>query len=333
MNCESEILGAFTDLATLKGELAKLQKGRREIDPKEMKSALKRRVRGQDQVVDECVNIVHLGLAKEIRSKPIASLLFVGPKGAGKTELAKAMAHYLYGSDKHMLRFDCGALQNESSVHQLVGIAGPYKNSEKGGELTRPVMVNPKRLILFDEIEKAYSPLFDIFLSILDEGQLREPGASEPADFTQSIIVFTSNVEYQTMAKIQEEHSEDRFTAQAAMKKHLGAQNKFRPELLDRISRICVFKPLEGLAIAEIVAMKMQKVASECGIELQSVAPQLIVKIIERMGNAKEFSPRSTEDLVNEEFGATLLAARNMGCKKIRLTLGDDSLCQVEKVA
>ena len=119
--------------------------------------------------------------------------LIAGATGTGKTELAKAIAEFLFHDESAMLRFDCSEFTDRTAKTRLTGIATGYVGSEQGGQLTRPVMAQPRRLILFDEIEKAYPEVFDLFLQLMGEARLTEQGSGKTVDFSQTIIVLTSN--------------------------------------------------------------------------------------------------------------------------------------------
>jgi ATP-dependent Clp protease ATP-binding subunit ClpA len=148
----------ITDKERLMAILARRRKTQaRIINEEEMKETLKRRVRGQNPIIDDLARFIRLQWGKERRGKPIASLLFVGPPATGKTELAKALAAYLFGDEKHMRRFDCGELSGQEGITRLIGTSPAYQGAEQGGQLTRPMLENPKQLVLFDEIEKAYA--------------------------------------------------------------------------------------------------------------------------------------------------------------------------------
>ncbi|MCB1875144.1 MAG: ATP-dependent Clp protease ATP-binding subunit [Chromatiales bacterium] len=317
-------LSDLTDLAKLTALLNAQESGkRRAIDEAEMAKALRGRVKGQDHVVDDVSRLIRLQWGKEERKRPIANLLFLGPTGTGKTELAKAMAEYLYEDEKNMLRFDCSEFSGPEAKSRLAGVPSGYVSADKGGQLTRPVLNNPKRLILFDEIEKAYSEVFDLFLQLMGDARLTEQGSGKVADFTQSIIVLTSNAEADAIGKLQAEIS-DYHEMVNAVKSHLADTKVFRPEIVGRIDRVYVFKPLEGMVIAEIVVLKMSSLAKEYGLELAYVDPHLIIDAMGKGNKLARFGVRELDRVINEDFGEAMYEARQAGGKRVRLDQDDD---------
>ena len=322
-------LNKLTDLAELERLLAQQTKGEsRNIDSAQMAAALKDRVKGQDHVVDDLVRLLKLEWGKEKRKRPIANFLFLGPTGTGKTELAKAMAEYLYGDEKAMLRFDCSEFTGPEAKTRLIGSPLGYVGSGQGGQLTRPVINNPKRLMLFDEIEKAYAQVIDLFLQMMGDGRLTEQGSGEVADFTQSITILTSNAEAEAIGKLQEE-MDDYHEMVNAVKSHLAATGKFRPEIVGRIDRVYVFKPLAGMVMAEIVALKMTNLAKEYGLEITYVDPRVILDAMQRGNKLKKFGVRELDREIGNMLGEHLLAAKQAGGKRVRLDIEADGVMAI----
>ncbi|MEA2624838.1 MAG: ATP-dependent Clp protease ATP-binding subunit ClpC [Candidatus Binatota bacterium] len=322
-------LAKITDLEKLKELLGKQQSGaRRVIDEAEMRAALRGRVKGQDHVIDDVTRLIRLQWGKAQRKRPIANLLFLGPTGTGKTELAKVMAEYLYGDERNMLRFDMGEFKGTEGVTRLIGSPLGYVGSQQGGQLTRAVLNNPKRLVLFDEIEKAVSEVFDVFLQMMGDGRLTEAGSGKVADFTQSIIILTSNAESDAIGKLQEQIA-DYHEMVNAVKSHLADTKVFRAEIVGRIDRVYVFQPLEGLVVADIAAQKMENLAKEYELELAYVDPQFIVEAMSKGNKLSKFGVRELDRVINEMLGESMLAAKEAGVARVRLFVDEDGTMRI----
>jgi ATP-dependent Clp protease ATP-binding subunit ClpC len=198
--------------------------------------------------------------------KPIGSFVFLGPTGVGKTELARCLSKYLFGSQKAMLRFDMSEFMEKHSVSKLIGSPPGYVGYEEGGLLTEKVRRNPYSLILFDEFEKAHPQIFNILLQILDDGQLMDSFGNK-IDFKNTIIIMTSNVGARFIEKRSKLgfHNENEQTDYDFMKDKVlsAAKNTFNPEFINRIDEFIVFQTLTEHDFMEIIDLMMNQINEE----------------------------------------------------------------------
>src|SRR4029077_10726582 len=226
---------------------------------------LHERVVGQDEAIDVVANAIRRsrsGLSDP--NRPIGSFIFLGPTGVGKTELAKALAEFLFDDERNLLRIDMSEYMEKHSVARLIGAPPGYVGFEEGGQLTEAVRRRPYSVILFDEIEKAAAEVFNVFLQILDDGRLTD-GQGRTVDFRNTIIIMTSNIGSNW---IQEEknHEEIKKRVQEALRAH------FRPEFLNRIDEIVIFRRLDDRQLSQIVDIQlseMQRRLAEKRIRLE----------------------------------------------------------------
>lgn len=219
-----------------------------------MEEHLKERVVGQDhaiKVISDAVLESRSGLTKP--GQPIGSFFFLGPTGTGKTELAKSLAEFLFNDESTLIRFDMSEFKEEHSAAVLLGAPAGYVGYEEGGILVNKIREKPYAVVLFDEIEKAHSSVFDIFLQIMDEGKLHDRLGKE-GDFSNAVILFTSNIGSQ---HIIDEFSEGRLpTSQQMMERMRG---HFRPEFLARVTEIVPFAPIQEENVVKIFDIHLKK--------------------------------------------------------------------------
>lgn len=287
------------------------------------------RVKGQDAIIQDVCKIITLEWFKSERRRPVANLLFLGPTGTGKTELAKAIASYLYGDEKAMLRFDCSEFTGPHSKDRLIGSPPGYVGSQEGGQLTRPMMGSKARVILFDEIEKAHPAIFDLFLQMMGEGRLTDQGSGQTADFTQAVIVLTSNALAEKLVPLKKQFS-DPYELVNALKGQLADAQVFRPEILGRMDRVHIFDPLQGAVMAEIALLKIVRLASDYGIKVSYVAPEAIVDVLLKNQKVSRFGVRELERIIFDQFAQRFSELKRIAKKEARVSVDSAGAFKVE---
>lgn len=217
---------------------------------------LHKRVVGQDPAVTsvaEAIQRSRAGLSDP--NRPIASFMFMGPTGVGKTELAKTLAGYLFNTEEALVRIDMSEYMEKHSVSRLVGAPPGYVGYEEGGQLTEAVRRRPYSVVLFDEIEKAHSDVFNIFLQILDDGRVTD-SQGRKVSFTNTVLIMTSNVGSEYVINPDGDAVEQSYES-IKSRVLAAARRTFRPEFMNRIDEYIVFQPLSREQISSIVRLQV----------------------------------------------------------------------------
>ncbi len=296
-----------------------------------LEDELHRRVVGQDdaiRAVSDAVRRSRAGLQDPKR--PIGSFIFLGTTGVGKTELAKALAEFLFNDETMMTRIDMSEYQEKHTVSRLIGAPPGYIGYDEGGQLTEAVRRKPYSVVLFDEIEKAHPDVFNILLQVLDDGRLTD-NKGRTVNFKNTIIIMTSNLGSQYIqSRLSESQSEA--TLRETEKTVMGMLKKtIRPEFLNRIDEIIMFRPLTEEQIRDIVRLQVNSVTKrlkEQGIELQ--VDESAIALIGRAGFDPEFGARpvkrALQSLLLNDLSRALLAGHVDRSQPVSVTAEEDHL-------
>ncbi|EFJ52466.1 hypothetical protein VOLCADRAFT_79064 [Volvox carteri f. nagariensis] len=273
---------------------------------------LHKRVIGQDGAVEAVADAIQrsrAGLSDP--NRPIASFMFLGPTGVGKTELAKALAQFLFNTEDAMVRIDMSEYMEKHSVSRLIGAPPGYVGYDEGGQLTEAVRRRPYAVILFDEVEKAHADVFNVLLQILDDGRVTD-SQGRVVSFKNAIIILTSNLGSANILEMASALEGDDLAAKSAIKNLVMAQvrSHFRPEFVNRIDEFIIFDPLSQEQIASIVRLQARRVAErlaekKIGLQLTESA----VRHLAAVGYDPVYGARPVKRAVQRELETNIAKA------------------------
>jgi ATP-dependent Clp protease ATP-binding subunit ClpB len=299
-----------------------------------MEERLRQRVVGQDDALARVANAVRRSRAGLSDAKrPIGSFIFLGPTGVGKTELARALAEFLFDDEKLMIRIDMSEYMEKHSVSRLIGAPPGYVGYEEGGQLTEQVRRHPYSVILFDEIEKAHPDVFNVLLQILEDGRLTD-GKGRTVDFRNTVLVMTSNVGSTAIFELA--HRDPERARKEAMDALRAA---FRPEFINRIDEIVIFNPLGKEQLESIVVLLLRSVENmlaerQITLELTPAAKELLVR--EGYDPAYGARPlrRTIQRLVQDPLAMQILEGKVLPGDQVRVDRdGQKDAMRFERVA
>ncbi|MCC6511946.1 MAG: ATP-dependent chaperone ClpB [Pirellulaceae bacterium] len=292
-----------------------------------LEERLHQRVVGQEKAVEAVANAVRRSRSGlQDANRPIGSFLFLGPTGVGKTELCKALAEVMFDDEHAMVRLDMSEFMEKHTVSRMIGAPPGYVGYEEGGKLTEAVRRRPYSVILLDEIEKAHPEVFNVLLQVLDDGRLTD-GHGRTVDFTNTVIVMTSNIGSQIIQKLTEENADSQ-EVELAVKEAL--QTRFLPEFLNRIDDMIVFQPLDRHQIQEIVGLQLKRLEKQ--LAANNISMEITDAAVRAVGN-EGYDPaygarplkRVIQRRIQNPLATELLRGRISEGGRVRIDYVDDN--------
>ena len=297
-----------------------------------METELHKRVAGQEEAIEAISDAIRRSRAGlQDKRKPIGSFIFLGTTGVGKTELAKALAEYLFNDEHAMIRIDMSEYQERHAVSRLIGAPPGYVGYDEGGQLTEAVRRKPYSVILLDEIEKAHPDVFNILLQVLDDGRLTD-NKGRLVDFKNTIIIMTSNIGshlIQDNFKDLTDLNRDHVVAKTKGELFELLKQTIRPEFLNRIDELIMFTPLNRDELRDIVSLQfkgVQTTLSEMGIEIE--ASEEALDWLSQLGYDPQFGARPLKRVIQKrilnELSKEILSGKIDKDSKIKLDVFDN---------
>ncbi len=315
----AEVVAKWTGIPVskmLESEMQKLLK---------MEDNLRRRVVGQDEALSAVANAVRRARAGlQDPNRPIGSFIFLGPTGVGKTETAKALAEFLFDDERAMVRLDMSEYMEKHAVARMIGAPPGYVGYEEGGQLTEAIRRRPYSVVLFDEIEKAHPDVFNILLQILDDGRLTD-SKGRVVDFKNTVLIMTSNLGSREILNLSSDETRTREAVMQILREY------FKPEFLNRIDDIVIFRRLTKEYIDKIIDLqidRLQKILAEKDIRL--VLDVSAKELIAKHGYDPTFGARplkrAVQTLIQNPLAVKLLSGEIKSGQTVRITAENEQL-------
>ena len=293
------------------------------LDQSVIAQEIKGRVIGQDAVVDQSVSLIFRRARLRRPGKPVCTLLYVGATGAGKTELAKAIADGVFAG--RLIRIDCAELSQSHSTQRLIGSPPGYLGSDQGGWLCREIGKIRTGVLLLDEIEKAHPDVMTTIMALLDEARITEQSTGTTYSATGFVVVLTSNAAASDIAAIVQAADGDTPERAGRVKDALRGAG-FKPEVLARVDTVMPFGELSRAAAAEIVGLFLQRYAQDVGLEIRSVDAALLIDLIQKREKLAGYGVREVVRLVESAVVDGMLEARDAGYRAVAISIEGDAV-------
>jgi ATP-dependent Clp protease ATP-binding subunit ClpC len=295
------------------------------IDPDDMTRYLTSRVIGQELVAQQLARGIYRRAAQERRGKPVFTAMLSGPTGTGKTEMAKAIADYLFGGGAGLFRVDCANVLGEAGLQTLIGSPKGFAGSGSWGTLTAHLRATPHTVLLFDEIEKAVTsptaPMAKLLLSLLDEGVCTEQSDGSRVSATDTVIIMTSNAAQERLGQIHQQFHDQPDQLIRATKDTL--RDVFSPEFLARIDLVTTLAPLSQEARARIVAVQLGRIAASYGVEVAEVDASFVNEALRLWTTLAGYGTREVVRWAEQVVADQLIERKRQGLTKVRVAWAD----------